>query len=101
MADGADAKAAPPPDPKEENKRFALQFKAQHALMVGFFTLIAYVVLHCQLLWLKLTIDLASSMRLVSTSSAPASSCPASSSSTAPNAPLLLLTFKTASYPAM
>ena len=45
MADGADAKAAPPPDPKEETKRFALQFKAQHALMVGFFTLIAYVVL--------------------------------------------------------
>lgn len=44
MADSADAKA-PPPDPKEENKRLALQFKAQHALMVGFFTLIAYVVL--------------------------------------------------------
>ena len=49
MADSADAKA-PPPDPKEENKRLALQFKAQHALMVGFFTLIAYVVLAIQLL---------------------------------------------------
>lgn len=100
MADSADAKA-PPPDPKEENKRLALQFKAQHALMVGFFTLIAYVVLESQLLDIELTGNPASPMRLVSTSSAPASSCPASSSSTAPNAPLLLLTFKTASYPAM
>ena len=49
MADSAGAKA-PPQDPKAENKRLTVQFKAQHALMVGFFTLIAYVILAIQLL---------------------------------------------------
>lgn len=47
MADSAGARAPPeePQDPKAENKRLAVQFKAQHALMVGFFTLIACVAL--------------------------------------------------------
>ena len=100
MADSADAKA-PPPDPKAENKRQALQFKAQHALMVGLFTLIAYVILEHQLLSMELTSEPVSSTRLVSTSSAPASSCPASSSSTAPNAPSLLSNSRMALRPAM
>ena len=43
MADNPGANA-PPQDLKAENKRLAVQFKAQHALMVGFFTLIAYVL---------------------------------------------------------
>jgi hypothetical protein len=43
MADTPGAKA-PPQDLKAENKRLAVQFKAQHALVVGFFTLIAYVL---------------------------------------------------------
>jgi hypothetical protein len=54
MADSAGANA-PPQDLKAENKRLAVQFKAQHALMVGFFTLIAYVFLACQSLGLILT----------------------------------------------
>jgi hypothetical protein len=43
MADTPGANA-PPQDLKAENKRLAVQFKAQHALVVGFFTLIAYVL---------------------------------------------------------
>lgn len=100
MADSAGAKA-PPQDPKAENKRLEVQFKAQHALMVGFFTLIASVVLEYQLSGPRLTSGLASSMRLESTSSAPASSCPASSLSTAPNAMSLLSTSRTVLRQAM
>jgi hypothetical protein len=48
MADNPGANA-PPQDLKAENKRLAVQFKAQHALMVGFFSLIAYVLLKFRL----------------------------------------------------
>lgn len=93
MADGAGAKA-PPNDPKAENKRLTVQFKAQHALMVGFFTLIAYVGLGHRYSPSRLTGLPASSTRLESTSSALASSSPVSSSKTALNAPFLLSNFK-------
>lgn len=98
MADNPGANA-PPQDLKAENKRLAVQFKAQHALMVGFFTLIAYVSLNVSTHPLpKLTSDPAFSTRSESTSSALASSSPDSSSSTAPNAPPLQSKFKMASY---